>query len=765
MRAPERRGGRGRGRLERHRAWRVSVALLFCLCVALAALHTVLQGIGWWFQISGVVFAVLAAAGITRALGKGSLNKRAWLPTLVAAAALVALVTLVFASRSAFLFVIPTFESFAVFGDLAQAGSLSIANQSVPADVTFGISFLLSIGAGSIAIVADLLAVTWRRPALAAIPIAVLLGIPTFVGIQLADVFIFVLSAIAWLVLLRAGEPFPQTSRAVGIGAVAVVVALLVPLALPAVDESTASGDAFGGYLASVNPVLSLGDELRRELPRTILTYSTQSDQPAYLRLVSLQNFLAETWEPDPPLIDRDNTPATVGPAPGLEANVPVENETTWVDVNNLGSPWLPVPYPATSVSGLQGNWFWDAEDLTFTSPDRVSRGEEYRVSSLLVQPTPVQLDAASSTLPRPDDKYLDLPADLPGIIRSTAQSATASASSNYGRAVALQEYFRDGTFDYSETAPADFGYDSNGMKAIAQFLEAKSGYCIHFASAMAVMARTLGIPSRVAVGFLPGEKQDETVEGRTAYRVTTQDVHAWPELYFDGIGWTRFEPTPGRGFVPTYADETTPGVPIPPVTTPTATPTPTPTPTASATAAPIDPNDPTANAGAASISLGWLWTGLGALGVILLLLVPAVIRGIQRSLRLRRLARGFPAAQTGWKEVLQSMHDLGVDISPTATPREAAGVIARSAQLGDTDQARLDSLRALVERQSFSRKRVESGLAQNTASGGAASHGADDRVSGILDRLRAAFGWRRRIVAALVPRSIWSRLSLSRAD
>nr|WP_269902582.1 DUF3488 and transglutaminase-like domain-containing protein [Terrimesophilobacter mesophilus] len=738
---------------------------MFCLSISAAALHTVLQGFGWWFQITGIVFAVLAAAGITRALGARSQGtrspgRRAWLPTLVASAVLVTLITVFFASRSAFLFVIPTFESFAVFGDLAQAGSLAIANQAVPADVTLGISFLLAVGAGSLAILADLLAVTWRRPALAAIPIAVLLGIPTFVGIQLADVFVFVLSAVAWLVLLRAGEPFPQTSRAVGIGAVSVVVALLVPLALPTVDESTASGDAFGGYLASVNPVLSLGDELRRELPRTILTYSTLSDQPTYLRLVSLQNFLAETWEPDPPTIDRDNTPAAVGPPPGLEADIPVENETTWVDVNNLGSPWLPVPYPATDVSGLRGNWFWDADDLTFTSPDRVARGEEYRVSSLLVQPTPAQLDVANSTLPNPDDNYLDLPADLPGIIRSTAQRVTSSATSNYGRAVALQEYFRDGTFDYSETAPADFGYDSNGMKAIAQFLEAKSGYCIHFSSAMAIMARTLGIPSRVAVGFLPGEKQAETVEGRTSYRVTTQDVHAWPELYFDGIGWTRFEPTPGRGFVPTYADEATPGVPVPPVTTPTATPTPTPEPTNSATAAPIDPNDPAANSSTAAVSLGWLWTGLSLLGVILLLLLPAFIRGIQRALRLRRLARGFPAAQTGWKEVLQSMHDLGVDISPTATPREAAAAIADSARLGETDRVGLDSLRALVERQSFSRRRAESGLAH-----GAVPGGADDRVSDILDRVRRAFGWRRRIVAALAPRSIWSRLSLSRAD
>jgi transglutaminase-like putative cysteine protease len=734
----------GRRRREDQGAWRISIALLFCFGVVTAGLHTVLDGVLWWFGIFFLLVAVLGTAAAARAT-----SRRRWVPTVISSLALLVILTVFFAARTALFFVIPTLGTLVEFGDLGQAGALSISSQSVPATLTFGIMFLLCLGIGALAIAADAAAATWRRPVLAGLPLAVILGIPGFIGIRLTDLFVFMLAAIAWLVLLRAGQPLRQTGRALGLGAVSVVVARALPLALPPVDESQATGDSFSGYLAGVNPVLNLGADLRRQLPRTILRYNSLTDSPTYLRLVSLQNFTAETWEPDPASIERDNRPAAIGPVPGLAEDVGVEDETTWIDVLNLGSPWLPVPYPVTGVSGLRGDWFWDADDLTLTSPDRAARGEEYRAASLMVQPTPQQLTSAGSIVPPGFGKYLDLPENLPDIIRATAAEVAGSATSNYGMAVALQEFFRDGDFTYSETAPVDAGYDGNGMQVLAKFLEAKSGYCIHFASAMAVMARTLGIPSRVAVGFLPGEKEDALVEGRASFRVTTRDVHSWPELYFEGIGWTRFEPTPGLGFVPTYADEATPGVPVPPddPTDPTAAPTPTPTPTA--IAPPVDPDGPSASESAAARSLAWLWPALILLAALLLLLAPAIVRVLQRSIRMRRLARGSPAAATGWRELLQTAEDLGVDIASTATPRNAARAIAKAAGLIDADALTLEGALLVVERQSFARPGLQaSGPAQAA------------QVARILSRLRGAARPRARLLAALVPRSIWSRLA-----
>lgn len=743
-RRPIPQGSRARRREDQEGAWRISVALLFCFGVVTAGLHSVLQDVLWWFGLFPLLIAVLGTAAAARAM-----SNRRWLPTVASSLVLLLLLTVFFAARSALLFIIPTFGTLAEFGDLGQAGALSISGQSVPAEVTPGIMFLLCLGIGALAIAADAAAVTWRRPVLAGLPLAVVLSIPGFIGIRLTDLFVFMLAAIAWLVLLRAGQPLRQTGRALGLGAVAVVVALALPLGLPPVDESQARSDSFSGYLAGVNPVLKLGEDLRRQVPRTVLRYSSLTDSPTYLRLVSLQNFSAETWEPDPPTIQRDNRPAVIGPVPGLAAEVGVEDETTWIDVLNLGSPWLPVPYPVTGVSGLRGDWFWDPDDLTLTSPDRAARGEEYRAASLMVQPTPQQLTSAGSVVPPGFEKYLELPENLPDIIGATAAEVAGSATSNYGMAVALQEFFRDGAFAYSETAPVEQGYDGNGMEVLAKFLEVRSGYCIHFASAMAVMARTLGIPSRVAVGFLPGEREDELVEGRASFRVTTKDAHSWPELYFDGIGWTRFEPTPGLGFVPTYADEATPGVPVPPSdqTDPTTSPSPAPTPTA--IAPPVDPSGPSASENGAAMSLGWLWSAVIAFSALLLLLAPAIVRALQRSIRMRRLARGSPAAATGWRELLQTAEDLGVVIAATATPRKAARAIAKAARLGDADTVTLEGALLVVERQSFARPGLQ-------ASGPAQA----EQVERILSRLRSAAGPRTRVFAALAPRSIWSRIA-----
>ena len=70
----------------------------------------------------------------------------------------------------------------------------------------------------------------------------------------------------------------------------------------------------------------------------------------------------------------------------------------------------------------------------------------------------------------------------------------------------------------------------------------------MHFAGAFALMARTLGMPSRIVVGFLPGEFTGDTVDGQRVAEVTTGQLHAWPEVYFEGVGWVAFEPTKSLG-------------------------------------------------------------------------------------------------------------------------------------------------------------------------------------------------------------------------
>ena len=106
-------------------------------------------------------------------------------------------------------------------------------------------------------------------------------------------------------------------------------------------------------------------------------------------------------------------------------------------------------------------------------------------------------------------------------------------------QAAALESWFRYGDFAYNESAPYLPGAD-NPFSVMEAFLETRSGFCVHFASTFAVMARSVGIPTRVAVGYVSGSEPGSQTS------VRNNELHAWPEIYQDGFGWVAFEPTPG---------------------------------------------------------------------------------------------------------------------------------------------------------------------------------------------------------------------------
>jgi protein-glutamine gamma-glutamyltransferase len=163
-----------------------------------------------------------------------------------------------------------------------------------------------------------------------------------------------------------------------------------------------------------------------------------------------------------------------------------------------------------------------------------------YRVSSDNEQAAASDLRAAGETYP-PEvvSSYLQLPA-LDRRIPQLAEQITVSAGNNYDKARALETYLRTHfgyTLQLSRTVPHD---------PLANFLfERKQGHCEYFASSMAVMLRTLGIPSRVVNGFRTGEFNDLTAQ----YVVRASNAHSWVEAYFPNHGWVEFDPTPGASF------------------------------------------------------------------------------------------------------------------------------------------------------------------------------------------------------------------------
>ena len=223
--------------------------------------------------------------------------------------------------------------------------------------------------------------------------------------------------------------------------------------------------------------------------------------------------------------------PATAATAPHVR--------TTRITSVDFSSQYLPAPYAARSFTAA-GDWSYNSESLTIVNSDNradVLTNLSYEVRSWDIAPTAAELSRAGAGAPSDGDVTGQVPPDLPQSLIDLSRQVTRGADTPYARAAAIQAYLR---------SPTNFTYDTqqrpgNGYQALVNFLTVdKRGYCEQFASAMAMMARVNGIPSRVAVGFLPGTQSGDT------YDVSVRDMHAWPELYFAGYGWVRFEPTPG---------------------------------------------------------------------------------------------------------------------------------------------------------------------------------------------------------------------------
>ena len=155
--------------------------------------------------------------------------------------------------------------------------------------------------------------------------------------------------------------------------------------------------------------------------------------------------------------------------------------------------------------------------------------GLSYSVDSLLAQPDADEL--ANATADSIDDTGLD--DDVPSEIIDLAHQITDGAQSDGAKALALQNWLNDpARFTYDLNAPEGTGYE-----VLVNFLfNDRRGYCIHFASSMALMAKAVGIPARVAVGFTAGTQQADG-----SWLVTSHNMHAWPELYFAGQAVTDF--------------------------------------------------------------------------------------------------------------------------------------------------------------------------------------------------------------------------------
>ncbi|WP_017612941.1 transglutaminase-like domain-containing protein [Nocardiopsis salina] len=345
---------------------------------------------------------------------------------------------------------------------------------------------------------------------------------------------------------------------------------------------------------------------------------------------------------------------------------------------------FLPLPYWARSVD-VGGQWHLDPDTHTFFTTGNPPTGLSFTVESNVDEPTAEELADAGRPRSLASD-HLDVPQDVDPQVQELTDRVTEDAGSPYEAAVALQGHFDD--FTYSLQPPQV----PEGNDPLAHFLfEDRIGYCEQFAGAMALMARQADIPARVAVGYTQGERTDGD-----RWVVSSADAHAWPELYFEGAGWVRFEPTPadgngqGSASVPEHADPSGTGErdEESPSPSPDESPSPTDGPDAEETqepdeesAAPESEEDPGSGAvgggqgSEGGPDLSWLPYAGGVLAASALLALPALARAWVRTAR-RSALPGAPAqaAHAAWREVRDTHVDLGLAWDLSESPRATAG-------------------------------------------------------------------------------------------
>jgi hypothetical protein len=254
-----------------------------------------------------------------------------------------------------------------------------------------------------------------------------------------------------------------------------------------------------------------------------------------------------------------------------------------------------------------------------------------------------------------------------------------AGATTPYEKALALHAHFSPlNGFRYSlRTKQGTTGND------LLDFLENKEGYCEQYASALAYLARVAGLPARVAIGFTRGDRRDGY------WSVGSRDAHAWTEIYFVGVGWVPFDPTPlgGGGNVAPLPWTTPDGAD--PATGPGAQASNAPVPPSGAASAPTEPVGPDGQPeqvpGNGTVAPGGATSGSWWPGpvVVVLLLVGAAAPGVARMTRRRRRYAVFStggavaSAHAAWDELLDTLTDLRAPVDGAETPRATAARIA----------------------------------------------------------------------------------------
>ncbi|APU13980.1 MULTISPECIES: transglutaminaseTgpA domain-containing protein [Actinoalloteichus] len=513
--------------------------------------------------MSWLLFAVVAVVAIVSA---GILLRTLQVPApLVVACQFIVLVFLITAvfSRQGVLMVLPGPEAVDDLQSLLMQATSEVRIGIPPIETTAAITAVLVAALGLVAILVDLLAVSVKAPAAAGLVLLTVFAVPASLAPEMLPWWTFVLGAVGFATLLAvdgrlkalgwrraggsgSGRTEPGRSPMVAITAAAAVLALGMGSTLTFIGtDGRLPGTGGGTQGIGFQPFTSLRGQLNQSDVELFRVRGLED--PRYLRLFTLDQYVAgEGWEMGPL---QDGGPAE-GALP-LPVGTPIPSDITSVQIEptNFEDPWLPVYGTPTALRGVDDSWRYDERSGTVYGDRQIA--EPYTVETSLATPSFAELQAAPDPVDV-DPVYLNIEG-IPDEVIALAGEITAGAPTAADRAKALNDFFTEPENGFTYSLETEQGSHSDALSDF--LLDSRTGYCEQFSSAMAALLRTVGVPSRVALGFTGGYNAGE-------YRVIgTREAHAWVEAYFQDIGWVTFEPTPsdGRMITPNYLNEDLP--------------------------------------------------------------------------------------------------------------------------------------------------------------------------------------------------------------
>jgi transglutaminase-like putative cysteine protease len=543
-------------------------ALLAVTLAAVLGMSRLFDGGGWLgpLALNAVAAHVVMAAARRRGLS---------LPLVAVIAAVGAAVVVSWGSYwSTTVMGLPTGATWtAMQDDLSQAWTL-YQDVVAPAPVETGFVLASSVALWFIAYVADWAAFRLWVPFEATLPAGTLFLFTALLGAPRGRgwaVGLFALAVIGFLLVHRMarqdeGSHWVADRRVeghrslliagAGLGVVAVIAGSVLGPSLPGADSegvidprSLREGEQ---ARQTISPLVDIRSRLVDQ--SDVEVFRVRSPEPSYWRLTSLDRFDGRIWSSSGTFDDAD------GSLPeAIPTDVASETFEQTFSVKALAAIWLPSAYEPRSFESKSLHALYEEDSATLIVDRAVksSDGLVYSVTSASPRITAADLEGSAGAVPAEiRDRFLDLPGDFSPDVRQLATSLTEGAGSPYEAALALQNYLR--TFTYDLTVQSGHSDD-----VLQDFLfNTQRGYCEQFAGSFAAMARSIGLPARVAVGFTFGETDPADP---TLYHVRGEHAHAWPEVFLAGAGWVSFEPTPGRGMP--FAEDYT-GVPVSQATT-----------------------------------------------------------------------------------------------------------------------------------------------------------------------------------------------------